>query len=154
MLSSQFQFARQAFLGDYKRHYLQTEIKIEHYPERTAYIWQCHNQFPMKWWRGMTPEIPCWWSVTEGSGCSSKGVYPRFQVTGIIKGFFWVWNFLFLVGNLASINFLGWLDFSRDFFFIFKTIRILVVVPAYPGYIVLQTKYNQTYFYNLVFHVK
>ena len=116
MLNLQFQFARQAFLGDHKRHYFQTEKKIEHYPERTAYSWQCHNQFRMEWWQGMTPEIPWWWSVTKGSGCSSKGVYPRFQVTGIVKGFFWVWNFLFRAGNLASI-FLGGLILVGIFFF-------------------------------------
>ena len=145
MLNLQFQFARQAFLGNYKRHYFQTEKKIEHYPERTAYSWQCHNQFRMEWWQGMTPEIPCWWSVTKGSGCSSQGVYSTFQVTGIIKGFIWVWNFLFRAGNLASI-FLGGLILVGIFFFIFKTIWRLVGVPAYPGYIVLQTKYNQTCF--------
>ena len=131
MLNLQFQFARQAFLGDHKRHYFQTETKIEHYPERTAYSWQCHNWFPMKWWQGMTPEIPRLWSVSKGSGCSSKRVYHRF--------------FLILDRKFGKY-FLGGLIFSRDFFLIFKTIWRLVVVPAYPGYIVLQTKYNQTYF--------
>ena len=34
--------------------------------------------------------------------------YYRFQETGTIEGFYWVWNFRFR-------DFFGWLDLSRDF---------------------------------------
>ena len=47
--------------------------------------------------------------------CMGGGGYSRFQVTGIIEGFFWVWNFWFRY-------FLG-----------IQTIWIFAVVPMYPG---------------------
>ena len=50
-----------------------------------------------------------------------------------ILGFFWVGKF----GNF----FLGWLDLSRDFFGLFKTIGRFVVVPTYPGCVVILHSY-------------
>ena len=43
-----------------------------------------------------------------------KGGYSRFQVTGMIKGFFGI-------GKFGKYLF-GWLDSSRDFWGTFKTI--------------------------------
>ena len=46
--------------------------------------------------------------------CRSRGEYTGIQVTGMIKGFFWV-------GKFGKYIF-GWLDASRDFLEVFKTI--------------------------------
>ena len=68
----------------------------------------------------------------EGGG--GRGV-SRFQVTGMIKGYLWVWNFQFWdcfgSENLA-IFWGGQLDLSRDFFGYSKHLKF-VVVPAFPG---------------------
>ena len=62
---------------------------------------------------------------------------------GMIKGF-WGFEIRFL-----AITFLGGFCLSRDFmrfYEVIKTILGLVVVPAYPGIVVLQVKYKQTCF--------
>ena len=122
MLNLQFQFARQAFLEDYKRHYLQTEIKIENYPERTAYSWQWHNRFSMKIMMArndsrnsmlMKCQQRIWVFIPGGVlHISSDRDHQRI---------FWGVKFL-IPGKKFGNYFFGSLDFSRDFFFIFKTI--------------------------------
>ena len=54
-----------------------------------------------------------------------EGAYSGFQVTGMIEGFFGGLKFLiagfFWVGKFGKY-FFGWLDLSRDFLGVFKTI--------------------------------
>jgi len=116
MLNLQFQFARQAFLGDYKRHYFQTEIKNRALPwenslqlampqpvshemmarndSRNSMLMKCHRWI---------------WVFVQG------GV-PQISSDGDHQRIFWGLKFL-IPGRKFGKYFFGWLDFSRDFFF-------------------------------------
>ena len=58
------------------------------------------------------------------------GRYSRFQVAGMIEGFFWV-------GKFWKV-FFRWLDLRRDFFGYSKQSEDFVIVPTYSWHIVLQ----------------
>ena len=78
----------------------------------------------------------------------SQGEVVHFKWQGSSKEFFWVGNLRFRdffgggrgvergVVEKFSKYFLGWLDLKRDFW-VFKTICRYVVVPAYPGFVVI-----------------
>ena len=76
-----------------------------------------------------TPQV----SKCSAASEASPG-YPRFQVTGMIEGYFWFEVFDFGI-------FLGWkilasVWFKKKFFGVFKTIWRFLIVPMYPSYIV------------------
>ena len=75
-------------------------------------------------------------SGTVRVGASPGGV-PRifWGLKFSIPGIFWV-------GNVGKFFWMAW--FKKGFFGVFKTIWRFVVVPAYPGRMVLRIKYNQT----------
>ena len=57
--------------------------------------------------------------------------------------YFWVWNFRFRdFSGKENVFGVAW---SRNFW-VFRTIWTFVIVPAYPGCVVLRIKYNQTCF--------
>ena len=79
---------------------------------------------------------------------SPQGGTPDFKQTGMIEGFFGFEIFdsrIFLGRKIWQVFFGGYLDLSRDFLVVFKTIGRFVVEPPYPSRR-LQMKYNQTCF--------
>ena len=83
-------------------------------------VFECKNCKRAQWW--IRPRRGVLW----------------ISMMGMINGFFWE-------GKFGKYLF-GWLDLSRIFFLVFKTIILNIHgIAAYPGCILLQIKYHQNF---------